>query len=234
MLPVAILCGGLATRLRPLTDQVPKSLVKVAHRPFIFHQLELLKDQGVERVVLCAGHLGEQIKALVGDGRNFGVTVDYSFDGEELLGTGGAIQRALGLLGERFFVLNGDSYLRCSYFRAQSSYESCGRLGLMTVLRNENQWDRSNVIFRNGEVIEYDKSRQRPEMAHIDFGLCVLSSAVFSSGGAVSGDLSEVFKALAARGQLAGFEVAERFYEIGSPAGLRDTESFLLRRAATA
>jgi len=172
---------------------------------------------------------------MVCDGRNFGLAVDYSFDGEELLGTAGAINRALGLLGERFFVLNGDSYLRCSYPLVQSSYESCGRLGLMTVLRNENQWDRSNVIFRNGEVIEYDKAHHRPEMAHIDFGLCVLSSAVFSTvRGAVTCDLAEVFKTLAAQRQLAGLEVAERFYEIGSRAGLRDTESFLLRHAVTA
>lgn len=235
MLPVAILCGGLATRLRPLTERLPKSLVKVADRPFIFHQLELLKIQGVERVVLCAGHLGQQIQAAVGDGRRFGLAVDYSFDGERLLGTGGAIIRALPLLGERFFVLNGDSYLRCSYPRIQSSYEFCGRLGLMTVLRNENQWDRSNVIFQNGEVIEYDKKRHRVEMTHIDFGLCVLSRAVFPAAQEPAWlDLADVCRELAGRGQLAGFEVAERFYEIGSAAGLRDTESYLSQQAASA
>ena len=104
MLPVAILAGGLATRLRPMTDRVPKSLLRIAGRPFIFHQLELLKNQGVDRVVLCVGHLGDQVKAAVGDGRALGLAINYSFDGGELLGTGGALKRALPLLGDRFFV----------------------------------------------------------------------------------------------------------------------------------
>src|SRR5580658_3498417 len=120
MLPVAILAGGLATRLRPLTDRVPKSLLKIAGRPFIFHQLELLKTQGVGRAVLCVGHLGEQIEAAVGDGRALDLEIEYSFDGSELLGTGGALKKALPLLGEEFFVLNGDSYLPCSLSQIQS------------------------------------------------------------------------------------------------------------------
>jgi MurNAc alpha-1-phosphate uridylyltransferase len=228
MLPVAILAGGLATRLGSLTDRVPKALLRIAGRPFIFHQLELLKSQGVERVVLCVGHLGGQIKAAVGDGRAIGLAIDYSFDGSELLGTGGALKQALPLLGERFFVMYGDSYLPCSFSQIQSAYEASGRPALMTVLRNDNRWCKGNVLFRNGALIEYDKHSGRPDMAHVDFGISVLSSCIFSRYKASRViDLADVSRDLSIRGELAGLEVSERFYEIGSLEGMRDAEEFL-------
>jgi N-acetyl-alpha-D-muramate 1-phosphate uridylyltransferase len=234
MLPVAILAGGLATRLRPLTDRVPKSLLDVAGRPFIFHQLELLKNQGVDRVVLCLGHLGEQVQAAVGDGRMLGLAITYSFDGSELLGTGGALKRALPMLRDSFFVLNGDSYLPCSLARVQSAYEAAGRPALMTVLRNDNRWDKSNVVFRNGELIEYDKHSRRPDMLHIDYGVSVLCRDVFSRYETARViDLADIFRDLAMRGELAALEVAERFYEVGSLRGIRDTEDFLAHRVDT-
>ena len=231
MLPVAILAGGLATRFRPLTDRVPKSLLEIAGRPFLFHQLEMLRNEGVDRVVLCVGHLGEQIRAVVGDGRTHGIAIDYSFDGSELLGTGGALRRALPLLGAAFFVLNGDSYLRCPLARIQSAYEASRRPALMTVLRNDNRWERSNVLYRNGEIIEYDKHSPRPDMAHVDFGLSVLSSTVFAPYAAAKViDLADICRDLSRSGRLAAFEVAERFYEIGSLQGIADTEEFLSRK----
>jgi NDP-sugar pyrophosphorylase family protein len=235
MLPVAILAGGLATRLRPLTDKVPKSLLPVAGRPFIFHQLDLLKSQGIERIVLCLGHFGDQVQAAVGDGRCAGLRIQYSFDGAEPRGTGGALLQALPLLGEEFFVLNGDSYLRCPLDRIHSAFAAAKRPALMTVLRNHNRWDRSNVHFRDGVVVEYDKAAARSAMSHIDFGLSVFSRDAFvACGGSGTVDLAEVCRDLAQRGQLAAFEVDERFYEIGSPQGIRDTEEFLSRRRALA
>jgi NDP-sugar pyrophosphorylase family protein len=228
MLPVAILAGGLATRLRPMTDRVPKSLLCIAGRPFIMHQLELLKSQGVEQVVLCVGHLGEQLQAAVGDGQALGMAIRYSFDGSELLGTGGALIRALPLLGDQFFVLNGDSYLRCSFDRVQSAYEASGRSALMTVLRNDNRWDKSNILFKNGVLMEYDKNPARVDMVHIDYGLSVFSRRALSAyKGLKSVDLADVCHDLAMRGELAAFEVSERFYEIGSRQGIKDTEEFL-------
>jgi molybdopterin-guanine dinucleotide biosynthesis protein A len=151
-LPVAILAGGLATRLRPVTDKVAKALLPIAGRPFIHWQLGLLAQQGVTEVVLCAGHLGEQIQAAVGDGSGFGMTVRYSFDGDTLLGTGGALKRALPMLGAAFFVLYGDSYLRCSFAAAQMAYESSPALGLMTGFCNEDRWEKSNVLLRTEEL----------------------------------------------------------------------------------
>ena len=230
MLPVAILAGGRATRLRPLTDRVPKSLLNVAGRPFIFHQLEMLRVQRIERVVLCVAHLGEQIQAAVGDAAPPGLTVSYCFDGNRLLGTAGALKQALPLLGEEFFVLYGDSYLRCSLPEVQAAYRAAGQPALMTVLPNDNQWDRSNVLFRDGRLLAYDKRAPRSDMSHIDFGLSVLSGAVFTRYARESIiDLSDVFRDLAQRGELAALEVSQRFYEIGSPQGLTETEKFLTR-----
>jgi MurNAc alpha-1-phosphate uridylyltransferase len=235
MLPVAILAGGLATRLRPMTDRVPKSLLRIAGRPFIFHQLELLKNQGIDRVVLCVGHLGDQVRAAVGDGRAQGLAIQYSFDGDELLGTGGALKRALPLLGDNFFALHGDSYLPCAFAPIQTAYEAARRPALMTVLHNDDQWDKSNVLFRNGELIIYDKQCPRADMSHIDFGLYVLSSDVFLTYGESKViDLADICQELSKTQQLTAVEVSERFYEIGSPQGIRDTEEFLSRQSVHA
>ena len=211
-----------------MTQNLPKALLSIAGKPFIFHQLELLRKQGADRVVLCVGHLAEQVVAAVGNGRQFGLAIQYSFDGRELLGTGGALMQALPLLGESFFVLNGDSYLRCSLVEIQTAFERAGRPALMTVLRNDGRWDRSNIVFRNGEVIEYDKTRWRPDMTHIDFGISVLSSSVFSRYGETRAfDLADICRDLARIGQLAAVEVSDRFYEVGSVQGIQDTEAYL-------
>ena len=228
-LPVAILAGGLATRLRPLTLTVPKALLPVAGRPFIHWQLALLAQQGVTQVVLCAGHLGGQIEAAVGDGSSFGLTVRYSFDGVALLGTGGALKRALPMLGNAFFVLYGDSYLPCSFAAAQTAYEASAAPGLMTVFCNEGRWEKSNVLFRDGRVVEYDKRSPRPHMRHVDYGLSILSTRALQRSPATAAfDLADLYNELAARGELAALVVEERFYEIGSVAGIEATQQYLI------
>ena len=229
-LPLAILAGGLATRLRPLTEKIPKSLVEVAGKPFIVWQIELLRRNGVAHLVLCLGYLGGQVQAELGDGSRWGMQVDYIFDGPRLLGTGGALRRALPRLGEAFFVLYGDSYLDCDYAAVESAFRASGKLGLMTVFRNANLWDRSNVIFENGRIQCYDKKNLVPEMKHIDYGLGVLqASALVRYPADRALDLATVYQDLLAQDQLAGYEVSQRFYEIGSPAGLQETRDYILR-----
>jgi NDP-sugar pyrophosphorylase family protein len=226
-IPVAILAGGLATRLRPITEKIPKSLVPVAGKPFLAHQLELLRSRGIRRAVLCIGYLGEMIQRDFGS-EAFGVKLDYSFDGEKLLGTGGAIKRALPLLGEEFFALYGDSYLPIEYAPVAEFFQRSDKLGLMTVYRNEGKYDTSNVIFRDGEIIIYDKKNHSPEMRHIDYGLSLFKSSVFDSYSTDQiFDLAEVMGKLVREKQLAGYEVPERFYEMGSPAGLAELETLL-------
>jgi N-acetyl-alpha-D-muramate 1-phosphate uridylyltransferase len=234
MYPVAILAGGIATRMRPHTDSLPKALLPVAGEPFIAHQLAQLRDQQITNVVLCVGHLGEQIRQFVGDGGPWRLHVSYSFDGPTLLGTGGALRRALPLLGDAFFVLYGDSYLRCDFASVARTFEESRRPGLMTVYRNDNALEPSNVRFERGAVVEYDKRARSPLMRHIDYGLSVLSAAVVASyPEGERFDLSLIHQDLIAARQLAGFEVSERFFEIGSPEGLRDTELLLTRSKAS-
>ena len=231
MLPVAILAGGLATRLRPHTETIPKSLIDVAGRPFAEHQLALLRAHGIERVVFCVGHLGEQIRDVIGDGSRLGLDVAYSFDGPVLLGTGGALRRALPLLGGAFFVLYGDSYLECDYAAIERAFVAAGQPGLMTVFRNDGQWDTSNVLFSDGRIARYDKTARTADMRHIDYGLGVLDARVLDPYHPERPlDLAAVYADLVARGQLAGFEVDTRFYEIGSHAGLEDTRRHLEER----
>jgi NDP-sugar pyrophosphorylase family protein len=227
-IPVAILAGGLATRLRPITEKIPKSLVVVAGKPFLAHQLELLRSRGIRRAVLCVGYLGEMIQRDFGDGSATGVRLDYSFDGPQLLGTGGAIKRALPLLGDEFFVLYGDSYLPAEYRAIADFFQRSGKPGCMTVFRNEGRYDTSNVVFRDGEIVVYDKKNRSPQMRHIDYGLSLFQAPVFDA--CVPDrpfDLAEVMGRLVREKQLAGFEVPERFYEMGSPAGLAELESLL-------
>jgi NDP-sugar pyrophosphorylase family protein len=226
--PVAILAGGLATRLRPTTEKIPKALIPVAGQPFLAHQLRLLQSAGIRTVVLCVGYRGEMIEQEFGDGRRFGVELSYSHDGPELLGTGGALKKALPLLGKRFFVLYGDSYLPIDYIAPSRAFVSGGKLGLMTVFRNEDRWDTSNVWFEEGTIKSYSKKERTSEMHHIDYGLGILDSnalATWPEGRAF--DLSDVYCELVSRKELAGFEVEQRFYEIGSPEGLAELDAML-------
>jgi NDP-sugar pyrophosphorylase family protein len=226
--PVAILAGGLATRLRPITETIPKSLVEVCGEPFIAHQLRLLRSRGIEEVVLCIGYLGEQIEEVVGSGSAFGLHVRYSFDGKVLLGTGGAVLRALDMLADDFFVLYGDSYLLCDYQAVLASFRASGLQGLMTVYRNDGRYDTSNVEYQAGMIRRYDKKTLTPTMRHIDYGLGVFRRSSFADAPAGQKfDLASHFQNLLARGQLAGYEVAERFYEIGSISGLEELRQLM-------
>lgn len=234
MLPVAILAGGLATRLRPITKTIPKALVEVAGQPFICRQLDYLYDQGVRRVVLCIGYLGEMIEAVVGNGSKFGLHVTYSPDGPVLLGTGGAIKKALPMLGDHFFVLYGDSFLPVDFGTVEEAYLASGFDALMTVLKNGDQWDKSNVHFSNGKLLEYNKRAPRKDMTYIDYGLGVVSARVIDGyPAALPFDLADVYQALSMQGKLAGFKVHERFYEIGSHSGLKETEAYFSKKESS-
>ena len=230
MPPVAILAGGLSTRMRPVTEGLPKALLPVAGKPFAVHQIELLRRYGVTDLVFCVGHLGNLIVEAIGDGASFGVRITYSFDGPTLLGTGGALIRALPYLGERFFTLYGDAYLDCDYAAVAARFSESGAPGLITIFRNADRWDRSNVEFVDGQIVAYDKNQRTARMQYIDYGLGMLTRAPLQ--GYPPGqflDLGTVYQDLVARRQLAGFEVAKRFYEVGSPSGLEETERYLER-----
>ena len=230
--PVLILAGGKATRLGEVTKSIPKALVPLAGKPFIDHQFAGLYAQGLREVVMCVGHFADQIREYVGDGSRFGLRVRYSDDGPTPRGTGGAVRRALPLVGTGCFVLYGDTLLDVDYARVFAAMPP-GALGLMTVFRNQNSFDRSNVVWRNGRLLRYSKRDATPDMTHIDYGLSLLRrAAVERIPGDQPTDLAELYSALVGSGEMVGFEVTRRFYEIGSPEGLREAEAFLLSRAA--
>jgi len=231
---LALLVGGLATRMHPLTERVPKSLLMIDGEPFLAHQLRLLSEQGVTDIVICCGYLGEQIEVFAGDGSRFGCRLWYSYDGNTLLGTGGALKRALPLLGSSFFVMYGVSYLFADPTRAWKAFLASGQPALMTVFKNDGRWDVSNVEVSEGRVLCYTKGGQRPGLRHIDYGLSVMHASVLETWGDHEVfDLATVMASLAADGQLAAHEVHSRFYEIGSSEGFRATEQMLgaLRRS---
>jgi NDP-sugar pyrophosphorylase family protein len=223
-----ILAGGLATRLRPLTEKIPKSLVEVAGRPFLEHQIALLRKNGITNIFLCVGYLGEMIEQRFGDGEQLGVQIAYSYDGEKLLGTGGAIKKLLPRLPEDFFVLYGDSFLPIDYPAVATHFRASAKAALMTVFHNENAWDRSNVWFEHGTIRRYSKAEQLPQMRYIDYGLTVCNRSIFE--GYPTGerfDLAIVLERLSERGELGGYEVHQRFYEIGSLTGLEELDRLL-------
>jgi len=229
-MPAVILAGGLASRLRPMTETIPKALIEVNGRPFLSHQLDLLKRSGFGKAVLLVGYLGKKIQERFGDGSQFGVEIEYSFDGPTLLGTAGAIRQALPLLPERFFVLYGDSYLTCDYRAVDTAFAHSGRPGLMTVYRNEGLYDNSNVEYDGERIVCYDKTRRTSAMHHIDYGLGAFHRSVFATIPlGEKRDLAIIYQDLLKTGDLAALEVHERFYEIGSPEGLRETSEFLAR-----
>jgi len=228
-IPVALLAGGRATRLRSVTDDtLPKALVPVAGRPFIDHQLDLLHRRGIRKVVLCLGHLGRQIESHVGDGNAFDLSVSYSHDTPGLLGTGGALRRAMPMLGDFFWVIYGDSYVDIDFAAVLDAFLATDKLAMMTVLRNDNRWDRSNVDFRNGRLMRYDKQNPTPQMHHVDYGVALLRrEALERIPPARQYDLADLYSQLVSDGAMGGYEVTNRFYEIGTPAALEETRQYL-------
>jgi NDP-sugar pyrophosphorylase family protein len=234
VLPVVILAGGLGTRMRPATDELPKALLPVAGRAFAEIQLEWLIGEGVDRLIYCIGYRGERIKETLGDGQRFGVRIEYVDEGDELRGTAGAVRLALdeGKLPDAFFVLNGDSYLSVTLGDVERAWRASNAPALMTVFKNDGRWDRSNAVVREGRVL-YDK--HNPTLGEgpvqwIDYGLCILQRFLIEDEipSGQPADLADLMHRLSVRGSVAAYEAQRRFYEVGSPNGLRDLQSHLL------
>ena len=221
-----ILAGGLGTRMLPLTETCPKTLLPVHGHPFAWHQLHWLAAQGITEVVYSIGHQGDLIRRYWNEQRSPVPSIRYVDEGEQLRGTAGALRLACeqGVLDERFFVIYGDSFLPVQFTPICRAFESSHQPALMTVLRNQGRWDRSNVIYDSGRVLLYDK-QALPGMQYIDYGLSCFRRDIFDDS--TPADLGSVFHELSLQGWLAGFEVHQRFYEIGSPQGLRDFETYL-------
>ena len=225
-LPVAILAGGLGTRLGKKALNKAKVLIDVAGKPFISRQLNYLSDQGIKDIVICVGHLGNQIKNYIGNGSKYNLNVSYSDDSDRLLGTGGSIKKACQILGEHFFILYGDSFLPVNFSLIEKAYFQEKKPALMTVLKNKGRWDKSNAYFKD-KCVKYNKKKPQKNMDYIDYGLNIVRNSIFSDFPSNEVfDLADVFENLSNKSLLAGFEIYDRFYEIGSINGLNDTLEF--------
>jgi NDP-sugar pyrophosphorylase family protein len=227
-LPVAILAGGLGTRMRPKTLTVPKAMLDVAGEPFVAHQLRRIAACGYRQIVILAAYLGEMIEDYVGDGSAFGLEVAYVYDGAVPLGTAGAVVKALPLLGEAFLLTFGDAYLRVDHADVERVFHERDTDGLMTIFRPDAGDERPNAAAAGGMVTAYEKKAALPGLEYVDYGLSVFRSRVFADLPAgTPTDLTEVNQALIARDQMAAYFVPSRPFEIGSPTGLEQTERFL-------
>jgi NDP-sugar pyrophosphorylase family protein len=231
MWPIVILAGGLATRLRPITEKIPKSLVAINGEPFVYRQLDLLEKKGFNKIHFCLGFLGEQVEDAVRKSEYFSkLNISFSYDGERLLGTGGTIKKIIHKLPRNFFVTYGDSFLDVNFYEIQKLFESKKLMfaSLMTVYKNKDLFDKSNVIFENGIIELYSKSKKDGRMSHIDYGVSILSNKcmdIYDKN--VVFDLADLFEKLSIKKELYGFEVFQRFYEIGSLQGIKDLTNFL-------
>jgi NDP-sugar pyrophosphorylase family protein len=234
MLPVVILSGGLATRLYPVTRTIPKALIPINGRPFIDHQLALLKEKGVTQVILCVGNLGTRIEEFVGDGSQWGMKVQYSYDGDVLLGTGGAIKKAAGMLPDAFMILYGDSYLDIDFDPIVQRFYADNLPVLMTVYRNQNALDASNILMTDGRILKYTKNKSDPAMEYIDYGLIVIRKEIFNVYPSQEPfELSLVLSRSVDAGLVASYEIKQRFYEIGSLQGIKETEDYIRNRTVS-
>ncbi len=226
---LVILAGGMATRLYPVTLEIPKSLIDINGKPFIQHQINLIKSKGISKIVLCLGNFAKPIEDYLGDGNSDSLDIKYSYDGETLLGTGGAIKKAFPLLSDPFMIMYGDSYLNIEYIDIMEYFNNFDKLGLMTVLKNENKWDKSNIVFTDGRIVKYEKIDDA-EFEYIDYGFSILrKSALTPFIREDKFDLKDVFKDLILKGEMLGLEVFNRFYEIGSFQGIEETKDYLLK-----
>ena len=231
MFPIVILAGGLATRLRPITEKIPKSLIEINGEPFVYHQLDLLEQKGFNKIHFCLRFLGEQVEKTVRESEYFKrLCITFSYDGETLLGTGGTIRKIINLLPDYFFVTYGDSYLDIDFLNIQEVFKSKNQdySSLMTVYKNTDLFDNSNVIFENDLIELYSKIKKNSRMAYIDYGVGILSSKsmdIYDKN--IIFDLAELYENLSLKKELYGYEVFHRFYEIGSLQGIEDLSNYL-------
>ena len=224
--PVIILAGGKATRLGKIAKNTPKSLIKINNHPFLYHQLIYLEKQGIKEVIICAGHLGFKIKKFI-ENKKINLKIKYFNDGKKLLGTGGAIKKILPFLKNNFFVMYGDSYLPINFRNVQKLYINSKKLGLITIYKNKNKLDKSNIILKSGNIY-YNKFKPIKGMHYIDYGLNILNKRVFKYFNLKKKfDLAEVLNLISKKNLLTFMLVKKRFYEIGSLHGIKDTEDFL-------
>lgn len=231
---VVVLMGGLGTRLKDYTKTCPKSLVDVNGKPFFEYQLDLLCAWGFKKYLFLIGYKADMIEEYFKDGSDRGVSIEYCYDGKELLGTGGAVRRAYDKLEDDFILIYGDSFMDIDYAETVYRYtkgKSNGARALMTVLCNHNRFDKSNVVMKDGQLVLYDKHNPSPEMDYIDYGVCVYEKSLFAAyEEGEKFDIAKIQHELSLKGQMVPQVVTKRFYEIGNPDSLAEFTAYSNKR----
>ena len=223
-----IICGGLATRLKKLSKNTPKSMIKIKGKPFLEYQLEDLKRQNVKDILLCVGHLSEHIQDYFKDGEKFGLNLTYSHDGDKALGAIGSIKNAEEKLEDVFFTLYGDSYVFLNYKELYNHFNRQNQNAMMTVFQNNNKYDKSNIILNRENMILQYSGEKKPEMIYIDYGVSIFRKKVFDQ---IPKDTfystKDLYTNLVNQKQLQGYKVKKRFYHIGTPEALNEFSKFI-------
>jgi len=221
---IVIIAGGLATRLYPITQKIPKSMIEIGGKPFLQWQIKLLKKNKITDIILCVGQMAEQIEEYFGDGSKFGVKLTYSKEKpDQLLGTGGALKNAQDLLDDIFMVTWGDSYLDLDYQKVEKFFLKNNKLGLMSVWHNKNKIEPSNVTIEGNLIKSYSKKRLTKEIEYIDYGLLIFrKEALKFLPENQKTDFSVLNQALIKRKQLLAYNTGKRYYQIGNFPGLEE------------
>ena len=224
---IVILCGGLATRLGDLGKDTPKSMIQIKGKPFLEYQIENVKKHLITDIVLCVGHLSEQIEDYFGNGENLGVNIRYSYDKDKPLGPIGALKNAESLLQDTFFIMYGDSYVFVDFDKVYSYFKKQNKIALMVVYQNFDKFDSSNIIINNEKVVKYDGEKTK-ETTYIDYGVSLFRKKILQD---VPQDVfystNDLFSKLVKQKELLAYEVKKRFYHIGTPEALKEFKKYI-------
>lgn len=225
---VYVLAGGLGTRLGKLTKKTPKIMVKINSIPFIDYQLSHFYDNGITNIIYCLGHYQDQVCDYIESKKISKIKIQYAFETDQLLGTGGAIKNALHLAEDKFIVQYGDSFLPIKYADIYNHFIRSNKSALMTIYKNKHKHDRSNIYFNGKKIMDYEKlSNHNIKYEYIDYGCSLFKKKVFSDIKEKEFDLSNVFKKLVHDDDLDHFTTMHRFYEIGSHSGIKEFQIYL-------
>ena len=216
-----ILCGGMGTRVSKHTKKIPKCLININGKPFLYYQLKYLKKNKINNVLLSAGYMAGKIKKYIKNIKFIDVKINA--DGKKLLGTGGAILKSLHLLKPNFYVIYGDSYLNFKLTKLRDNKN----FPTMAIYKNNNKFDKSNVKLGSGRKIIYFKNKKK-KLQYIDYGAAYLNKKIFKNKMKYSKfDLADLYEKISKRNMLNGYKVSKRFYEIGSYNGINDLKKYL-------
>lgn len=225
---IVIFCGGLATRLKNLAKNKPKSMMDINGKPFLEYQIDNIKKYDIKDIVLCVGHLSEQIIDYFGNGEKFNVNIKYSHDGEKPLGPIGALKKAEPLLKKDFFIMYGDSYLSVNFKDVYNFYKKYDKAACMVVYKNKDKYDKSNLIIKDNLVLGYGDKQRTKDMVYIDYGASLLSKkTLYNLKDDTFYSTGDFFSKLIKNHELLAYEVKTRFYHIGNPEALEELRKYI-------